>query len=97
MTVAKLPVEKEEKAPTPEKEMITFTFNDKEYSVDKNKISEDLDVLEAFEDGKIITPMKMLLGLKQWNAFKEAEKPNAEILGKFAEALFDVLGGEPGE
>lgn len=91
--VSKLPAEKEEI----KKDLVTFSFNDVEYTVDKNKISEDLDILEAFEEGKIITPMKMLLGLKQWNAFREKEKPNAEKLGKFAEALFEKLGGEPGE
>lgn len=83
----------EEKVP----EILSFEFDGKTYTVDKDKLSEDIDILEAFEDGKIITPLKMMLGEKQWLAFRAHSKPNATKLNAFAEALFEVLGVTPGE
>ena len=98
MAVAKITTPDVEEVKEVKVDNVTFKFGDHTYTVDKNKIAEDLDILEAFEDGKIITPLKLLLGLKQWNAFKEREKPNAAKLGEFAEAMFDEIGeASPGE
>jgi len=93
-SVAKVAAEAEAVAETVK---VSFEFNGNTYVVDKDKFTDDLDILEAFEDGKIITPLKLLLG-KEWDRFKELEKPNAEKLGKFAEKLFEAVGGAtPGE
>jgi hypothetical protein len=78
-------------------DIVSFEFDGKTYEFDKELIAEDIDILEAFEDGKLITPLKLILGLKQWNAFRAHSKPNAAKLGEFAEALFEVMGVTPGE
>ena len=96
MTAAKN-VSKITDEPEVEDSVLTFEFDGKTYTVDKEKLAEDIDILEAFEDGKIITPLKLILGDKQWLAFRAHSKPNATKLGEFAEVLFDVLGVSPGE
>jgi len=100
MTAAKnvVKLEAEEAEPNEVKpEIVTFEFEGKTYEVDKSQLAEDIDILEAFEDGKIITPLKLILGNKQWTAFRAHSKPNTSKLNEFAEVLFDVLGVLPGE
>lgn len=79
-----------------ETNIVTFEFEQRVYTVDKNLFTDDIEILEAFEDGKLITPIKLMLGTQQWIRFKNT-KPNAEKLGKFAEELFKAVGIDLGE
>lgn len=92
-SVAKVAAEAEAVA---ESTMISFEYNGNTYTVDKEKLTNDLDILEAFEEGKIIVPLKKLLE-KEWDRFKELEKPNAAKLGEFSEKLFAAIGASAGE
>lgn len=76
--------------------IITFDFEQRVYTIDKNKFTDDIDILEAFEDGKIITPIKLMLGDQQWLRFKST-KPNGEKLEAFANALLTAVGVDMGE
>lgn len=74
---------------------VTFEYDGVSYTVDKNS-ANDVDVLEAFEDQKVITPMRFILGDVQWQKFK-AKKRTAEDLTELAEVLFKALGMDLGE
>lgn len=76
--------------------IVTFEYEQRVYTIDKNLFTDNIEILEAFEDGKLITPIKLMLGDQQWLRFKNT-KPNAEKLGKFAEELFKAVGVDLGE
>lgn len=75
----------------------TFEF---EHDGDTYKVSResmnDVDVLEQFEDGKIVTPLRSLLGPDQWATYK-SKKRSGEDLGTLAESMFKGLGTTAGE
>lgn len=51
----------------------------------------DLDVLEAFEDGKILTCVRALFGADQWAAFRSSHSTVAD-LSDLMEAVQEALG-----
>jgi hypothetical protein len=78
-----------------ENSVVSFEYDGDTYTVDKNK-AKDLDVLEAFEEEKIIRPMKLILGEAQYRAFR-AKHSSSDDLEALGEAMFKVLGVTPGE
>lgn len=50
-----------------------------------------LDALEAFEDGKMITFLRELLGPEQWATFKAKPRKSADVEG-LANALMGASG-----
>lgn len=70
---------------------ITFDFDGETYTVDPAR-TKDLDTLEAFEDGRIITAIKALIGDKQYRAFRAKPERDADDLGRFVDALQAALG-----
>jgi hypothetical protein len=59
----------------------------------------DIDTLEAFEDGKVITAIRGLLGPDQWAQLKAmTPKPNVGDLEEIADKIAKVYGmGSVGE
>ncbi|WP_431889473.1 hypothetical protein [Nocardiopsis alba] len=59
----------------------------------------DIDTLEAFEDGKVITAIRGLLGPDQWAKLKAmTPKPNIGDLEEIADKIAKVYGmGSVGE
>lgn len=59
----------------------------------------DIDTLEAFEDGKVITAIRGLLGPDQWAKLKSmGPKPNIGDLEEIADKIAKVYGmGSVGE
>lgn len=51
----------------------------------------DLDVLEAFEEGRILATVRSLLGEAQWKTFR-AKPRNVQALADLFEALQAALG-----
>lgn len=68
----------------------TFDFEGQSYTVEPSSL-KDLDVLEAFEDGKLITAVRGLLGPAQWRTFR-ATGADAEALGRMIEHLEQAFG-----
>lgn len=78
-----------------ESTVVLFEYDGEEYSFNTDDMN-DVEILEAFEDGKIVIPIRKLLGDKQWAAFK-SKKRTAEALGELAEVMFETMGATPGE
>jgi len=74
---------------------LKFTYDGYDYTVDKEMIT-DLDVLELFEDDKLIKAIKMILGAKQWAQFR-SKRRGSKDLNDLAKLLFAEIGVDPGE
>jgi len=74
---------------------VTFEYDGDEYTVEKEKL-EDLDVLEAFEKEKLLTPIRLILGEYQWDVFRKRHS-SATHLGELAEIMYKHLGVDLGE
>lgn len=68
------------------------THKDVNYVIAENPF-EDLDVMEAFEDQKYATLVRLLLGPKQWATYKQTRRTTSETL-ELAAALLGVEADE---
>lgn len=95
MTAAKA-AEVEAKAETTT--VVSVEFDGHTYNVDKQRLIDDYEILEGFEKGHVITPLKAFLG-KEWDKFvkNEGKKPDMNRIGEFTEVVFEAVGGAPGE
>lgn len=71
----------------------TFTFNEKDYTVD-SKALDDVEVFEMFEEDKFMSAVKKILGAEQFSAFKENNRQEdgripMELFGEFVEKMFE--------
>lgn len=71
-------------------ESIPFVYEGVDYSLAPSS-EWDYAALEAFEDGKIATFLRLILGEAQHNAFK-ATKPKVGDVNKFVTELQKALG-----
>lgn len=71
-------------------EKVPFTHNGVEYSLDPST-EWDIEALEAFENGKIMTFLRLILGAEQYAAYK-ATKPKAGEVNGFLEGIQKALG-----
>jgi hypothetical protein len=55
-----------------------------------------IDVVEAYEEGKLITAVRHILGPVQWKQYK-LRHPKAKVAGDFIEAMFEDSGVNSGE
>lgn len=69
---------------------VPFTFNGVDYLVTPSADWE-YEALEAFEAGRIVTFLRMILGPEQHNAFK-ATHPKIADVNAFVEAIQKALG-----
>lgn len=74
----------------------SFTFNGEVYDI-PSPDDWTVDVVEAYEEGKIVSAIKAILGPKQWRKYKDKEKPLASDLKDFVEAMFEEAGVDSGE
>lgn len=74
---------------------IEFTYDGEEYTFSKDDL-DDVDVIEGFEDGKLVSPVRRILGDKQWATFK-SKKRTSQDLADMVTLMFDEVGVEPGE
>jgi hypothetical protein len=76
---------------------VKFKYDEHEYEYDQQVLSDDSDIMEAFEEGKMIVPVKLLLGDAQYALWKSRGangKRSLEEVGKIAEKMFGVTPGE---
>lgn len=71
-------------------EPVTFEHAGQPYTID-GAVLKSLDVLEAFEDGRVIAAMKTILGDAQWATFRKTGH-SAEDLSTMYEAASVALG-----
>lgn len=72
------------------KNKVSFTFDGDKYQIDPTS-EWDLDVLEAVEDGKIVSLVRAILGDKQWEKFK-AKPRKVDDLNRLFEAISKATG-----
>lgn len=72
---------------------ISFEFNGEVYSVPPGKKWE-LDVIEAQEEGRMTTAVRLLIGEDKYKELRKTVK-NLEDLDKFYDALFKAVDTDP--
>lgn len=75
---------------------VEFTFDGVDYTVDP-EAANDLELLEALEDGKYITAIRSYLGADQWAQFKDSQRNDAGRVSAdkteaFLNALMEAVG-----
>ena len=78
-----------------DEKVVKFEYDGQPYEVEKDML-EDLDILEQFEENKVVKPIRSLLGEAQWATFK-SKRRSAKDLSDIAEAMFNALGVTTGE
>lgn len=69
---------------------VTVTYDGETYEIDP--VSEwDLDVLEAYEDGRLVVLTRSLLGDEGWTRFRAKPRKVADLEGLFT-ALQEAAG-----
>lgn len=75
-----------------------FEWKGEQFHVPATTEEWDVDVLEAFEQGKSATAAQAILGRKQWRHYKTTFTPKVPELNEFVRALAGFYGfGDPGE
>ena len=72
-------------------ERATVVFDDDEYTIAPSG-EWDIEALEAAEDGRVVTAVKLILGPEQWAEFRKDHKTVGE-LERFMEAIGGLMGG----
>jgi hypothetical protein len=70
---------------------ITLTHEGKTYTISPAE-SWSLDTLEAFEDGKVITAARSILGERQWATYKGQKPRDGKQFGELLEAISRAVG-----
>ncbi len=70
---------------------ITFEFDGESYTV-APAAEWDVEALEAFEDQKIITCVRMILGDEQWKRFKSKPRNMGDLNGLFMVMQAQLVG-----
>lgn len=65
--------------------LTSFTFDEVDYSVPPAD-EWSVDAIEAFEDGKIATLIREILGAEQWATFKEKPRTIKDLNALFTAA-----------
>jgi len=74
----------------------SFKFEGEEYTVALANI-RDIDTVEELEEGKMVVPLKRIVGREQWKKFRANGDPDIVKMGEFAKALFEGAGVDLGE
>jgi len=72
-------------------QLVSFVYDGETYRILPGD-EWDIAILEAAEDGKIITAAKMLLGPEQYKRFRARPRKNRDMRA-FFEAAGEVMGG----
>lgn len=70
---------------------ITFEFDGETYDI-APAAEWDVDALEAFEDQKIITCVRLILGAEQWQRFKAKPRTMGDLNGLFTAMQAHLVG-----
>lgn len=98
--LVEVPADEALKAEAAEVDLFEFEYEGHTYKYDLDEMENDSDILEAFEEGKMIVPIKLLLSDEQYKLWKSRGKNGKRSIpevGKFAEAMFAGQGVTPGE
>lgn len=72
-------------------ETVSFEYDGETFTVGNDAQDWDLEVLEAFEDGKIVAAVRGLLGPDGWAQFKSKPR-TVRDLNAFFETAAEALG-----
>jgi hypothetical protein len=70
---------------------IRFSYDGEQYEI-PSAADWDVDALEAFEDQKIITCVRLILGPEQWKRFKAKKRTMGDLNGLFTEMQAHLVG-----
>ena len=70
----------------------TFTFEGAKYTIPEAD-EWSLDALEAYEDGKVATLIREILGAAQWATFKSKPRTVADLTALFEAAQVAMSAG----
>lgn len=89
------------KAEAEKSSIVEFEWEGEKYTFDAELMESDSDILEAFEEEKMIVPVKMLLGVAQYAHFKSKGtngKRSVSEVADMAKAMFETSKAvTPGE
>lgn len=68
-----------------ERKPVEFTFDGELYVIAPTK-EWDLDALEALEEDKVVTAVRLILGAGQWSRFRSKPRTVGDMEELFAEA-----------
>lgn len=71
-------------------ESTVFEFDGEVYEI-PSLLDADLDVMEAFEEGKVVAATRALLGPVGWARFRSKPRTGADLQALF-EAMAEALG-----
>jgi hypothetical protein len=71
-------------------EMVAFEYDGETYEIAPT-LEWDLDVLEAYEDGKIVATVRALVGPEGWTKYR-SKKRTVSDLNEFFDAIQGALG-----
>ena len=75
---------------------VTFEFDGATYTV-KADVLDDVETMLAFEEGKILSVVKAVLGPIQWAQFVSKKRSVSKDLNDLSTVLFKALGTSAGE
>lgn len=70
---------------------VTFTFDGESYTI-TSAAEWDLDALEAFEDQKVVTCVRLILGADQYKRFKTKRRTVGQLNAMFVEMQRALVG-----
>lgn len=77
-------------------EDVVVEYDGETYTVNPDCVSDDIEILEAFEKNKIVTGLEAIVGDAQWRKFK-SKKRSMDDLGEFTKVIIGALGMDTGE
>lgn len=75
---------------------VTFEYDGIQYTVRADAL-DDVETMLAFEEGKILSVVKAVLGPEQWTSFVSRKRSISKDLADFTTVLFKALGTSTGE
>lgn len=79
----------------PKTEDLKFTYDGREYTIPRDVLN-DVQVIEALQDDKMVALVRALIGPLQWKIFN-IQRRSMEDLTEFSTALFEAFNISLGE
>ncbi len=71
---------------------VKVEFRGETYEIPGNAEEYDLEVMEAYEDGKLVSALRALLGEAQWSLLKTRTRPKLKDLNEIAATFLGTVG-----
>jgi len=81
------------KPETPDDTKVDVTWRSMKFTIESDPEGWDVETLQAFETGRVLTALRGILGERQWTEFTAA-KPKPK--GRDAGALFETIASAAG-